>query len=60
MFQLSDILGEVEDLKVDPKYDITMSHFDSSVRISPIALSCHKIFKRSGQPELIISRRHTV
>ena len=28
LFQLSDILGEVEDLKVDPKYDIMMSHFD--------------------------------
>ena len=36
MFQLSDILGEVECLKEDPKYDIMMSYFDSSVGISPI------------------------
>ena len=36
LFQLSDILGEVEALKGDPKYDMMLSYFDSSVGISPI------------------------
>ena len=36
LFQLSDILGEVEGLKEDPKYDMIMSYFDPSVGISSI------------------------
>ena len=36
LFHLADILGEIEFLKEDPKYDSILSYFDSSVGISPI------------------------
>ena len=36
LFHLADILGEIESLKEDPKYDSILSYFDSSVGISPI------------------------
>ena len=36
LFDLSDILSEVEGLKRDPKYSTTLSYFDAAVGVNPI------------------------
>lgn len=36
LYELSDILGEIESLKEDPKYATMLAYFDSSVGVSPI------------------------
>lgn len=36
LYELTDILSEIESLKVDPQYSVLLSYYDSSVGVNPI------------------------